>query len=179
MSREEIGDANATHTASLLALALVLAVGFAITSGGPFVAAQEATTMAIQETETALQAYADALLGGGTYETFFADDVVLTVVGAGMETRGPGAAKQAIDALHTEQFDAAPEITNVIVGAGTAALEIDFIGTHTGEFAGIAATGAEVNVPYSVFYELADGKITALRIYALADGLVQQIQAAS
>ena len=33
-------------------------------------------------------------------------------------------------------------------------------------------------MPYSVFYELADGKITALRIYALVEGLVQQLQAA-
>ena len=35
-----------------------------------------------------------------------------------------------------------------------------------------------VAVPYSVFYAVADGKITALRIYALVEGLVQELQAA-
>ena len=69
-------------------------------------------------------------------------------------------------------------MTNLVIGEGTAAIEAVFVGTHTGEFAGIAATGKEVAVPYSVFYELADGKITALRIYAMAEGLVQQLQAA-
>ena len=80
--------------------------------------------------------------------------------------------------MHHEQFDAKPELTSLVVGEGTAAAELMFTGTHTGEFAGIAATGTAVEVPYSVFYELADGKITNLRIYALAEGLVQQLQAA-
>ena len=93
------------------------------------------------------------------------------------EITGPAAAKAAIDALHHEQFDAKPELTTLVVGEGTAAAELMFVGTHIGEFAGIAATGKAVEVPYSVFYQLSDGKITALRIYALAEGLVQQLQA--
>ena len=71
-----------------------------------------------------------------------------------------------------------PQVENLVIGEGTGALEAVFVGTHTGEFAGIAATGIEVAVPYSVFYELADGKITNLRIYALVEGIVQQLQAA-
>ena len=35
-----------------------------------------------------------------------------------------------------------------------------------------------VTVPDGGFSEVADGQITALRIYALAEGLVQQLQAA-
>jgi hypothetical protein len=36
---------------------------------------------------------------------------------------------------------------------------------HTGEFAGIAPTGASLRVPYSVFYDVTDAGITALRAY--------------
>ena len=134
--------------------------------------------MTAAETRATMEAYAAALLGGGAYETYFADDIVVTMTGVPGEITGPAAAKAAIDAMHHEQFDAKPELTTLVVGEGTAAAEVMFVGTHTGEFAGIAATGTEVEVPYSVFYELADGKITALRIYALAEGLVQQLQAA-
>ena len=52
-----------------------------------------------------------------------------------------------------------------------------FVGTHTGDFAGIPASGKQVAVPYSVFYDLADGKITALRIYGFATGLVAALTA--
>src|SRR5215213_8766972 len=115
---------------------------------------------------------------GGAYETYFADDIVVTMTGVPGEIVGPAAAKAAIDTMHTEQFDAHPKFGNVVIGEGTGALEAVFFGTHTGEFAGIAATGKEVAVPYSVFYELEDGKITNLRIYALVEGIVQQLQAA-
>ena len=70
----------------------------------------------------------------------------------------------AIVELHEETFDAVPELKNQVIGEGTAALELVFVGTHTGDFAGIPATGKEVAVPYAAFYDLADGKITALRI---------------
>lgn len=35
-----------------------------------------------------------------------------------------------------------------MVGDGQATLEADFVGEHTGEFAGVAATGAQLRVPY-------------------------------
>ena len=166
-----------TRTTGLaLALVLGLTLTLGMLAGAAFVGAETEQPMTIEETEATLQAYADALLGGGPYETYFADEVVLTVVGAGMEAKGPAAAKQAIDALHHEQFDATIEVVGVVVGEGTAALEAVFTGTHTGEFAGIPATGKDVSAPYSVFYEFADGKITSLRIYGLVDALVRQLQ---
>ena len=160
---------------SVLGLGVGLAAVAAVALGGA--GAQEARPMSVEQTRQTMEAYAEALLGGGAYETFFADDLVVTMTGVPGEITGPAAAKAAIDALHREQFAAAPEVKTVVVGEGTAALELDFVGTHTGEFAGIAPTGKEVDVPYGVFYELADGKITALRIYALAEGLVQQLEA--
>ena len=159
-----------------LGLGLMVMLGTIATLAS--VNAQEESPMTAAETRATVEDYAAALLGGRAYETYFADDVVVTMTGAPGEITGPAAAKAAIDALHHEQFDAKPELTNLVAGEGTAAAELMFVGAHTGEFAGVAATGKEVEVPYSVFYEVADGKITALRIYALAEGLVQQIQAA-
>jgi predicted ester cyclase len=57
-----------------------------------------------------------------------------------------------------------------------AAAEFIFEGTHTGEFAGIPATGKKVHVPYTAFYDLHYGKITGLRLYGFG-ALIQQLQA--
>jgi predicted ester cyclase len=60
---------------------------------------------------------------------------------------------------------------------GTASTELVFVGTHTGDFAGIPASGKQVAVPYAAFYDLADGMITALRIHGFATGLVAALTA--
>jgi predicted ester cyclase len=52
-----------------------------------------------------------------------------------------------------------------------------FVGTHTGDFAGIPASGKQVAVLYAAFYDLADGMITALRIHGFATGLVAALTA--
>jgi predicted ester cyclase len=151
-------------------------VAFAAMAGIARASTEASTPMTAAQTKQTMDGYLKALVGGGSYETYFADDVVVTVVGAGLEVKGPAAAKQMIDGMHHQQFDATLELKGLVVGEGAAALEAVFVGTHIGEFAGIAPTGKKVTVPYGVFYELKDGKITALRIYALAEGLVQQLQ---
>lgn len=60
-------------------------------------------------------------------------------------------------------FDARPELKKVVATAGDAFLEVDFVGTHTGKFAGIESTGAKLRVPYSVAYDLDDNRISAAR----------------
>jgi predicted ester cyclase len=122
-----------------------------------------------------MQSYAEVLLARGDYRRFFADDIRLEVVGTDQRVQGPEAAEQAIRFLHEVAFDARPEITNVLVDDHGAAAEATFVGTHVGEFAGIGATGSAVRVPYSVFYELDAGMITALRIYMPMDQLRAQI----
>jgi predicted ester cyclase len=104
--------------------------------------------------------------------------VVLTIVG-GEETVGLESVVAMINAIHFVLFDSHPELRTLVIGEGQVALEADFVATHTGEFAGIAPTGAAVDVPYSVFYELEDDLITELRVYGLVDGLVQQLQVAT
>jgi predicted ester cyclase len=63
----------------------------------------------------------------------------------------------------------------MLVDTGKAAIEADFAGTHTGEFAGIQPTGRPVRVPYSVIYDLRDDQISALRIYLPMSQLIEQI----
>lgn len=136
--------------------------------------ANNATAMSTAATEATLTSYLDVLLAGTTYSDYLAADVVLTI-GGGPDIVGRAAVTAAIDGLHHVTFDAHPEPTMVVFGAGQAALEATFVATQIGEFAGIAPAGGTVAVPYSVFYELAGDKITALRAYGLLDGLIQQL----
>jgi steroid delta-isomerase-like uncharacterized protein len=136
-------------------------------------------TMALDDTERTIRQYLDALRNGGDFASFFADDVTWTTMETGDSVRGREAVKDFIVAMHTSSFDASPEFGNVTVSDGVAGLEAVFVGTHTGEFAGIAPTGAEVRLPYSVFYDIADGKITALRAYFPITSAVQQLREAA
>ena len=77
--------------------------------------------------------------------------------------------------MHEQAFDARPELKNLLIDEGKAALEADFVGTHTGEFAGVAPTGRAVRVPYSVIYDLRGDQISNLRIYLPLSVLVEQI----
>jgi predicted ester cyclase len=129
------------------------------------------------ETQTAIDAYLTALVAREDIAPFFSDDIVLELVDVGQEIQGRDAVAGAIVELHEQTFDARPELANLLVGEGTAAVEAVFVGTHTGEFVGIPATGWEVAVPYAVFYDLADGEITALRIHGFASGLVAALTA--
>ena len=131
--------------------------------------------MSAAEVRDVLNAYAEVLLARGDYARFFADDIHFEVMGTDQTADGAEAAEQAIRYLHEVAFDANPELVNVLVDDGGAAIEAVFAGTHVAEFAGIPATGAHVRVPYSVFYGVADGRITALRIYMSLESLVEQI----
>ena len=135
--------------------------------------------MSAEQVRETIQAYVEVLLARGDYGRFFADDIEFELMGTGQRTRGAGAAEQAIRFLHEIAFDAAPEVANVLVDDHGAAGEAMFVGTHVGEFSGIPATGNAVRVPYSVFYDVDAGTITALRVYMPIDQHVAQIRTAS
>ena len=164
---------------SLIALVCVLAA----TSAGPVVAqdaspaADMAAEMSLEDTQAVVDAYLTALVDREDIAPFFSDDVVLTLVEFGQEIQGREAVAGAIVDLHQQTFDARPEVMNLIASEGKAAGEFVFVGTHTGEFVGIPSTGRSVQVPYTVFYDLADGQITALRIQGFASGIVAQLTA--
>jgi len=64
---------------------------------------------------------------------------------------------------------------NLLADEGQAAIEPDFAGTHTGEFAGVQATGRTVRVPYCAVYDLRGDKIARLRMYFPVSLLVEQL----
>jgi steroid delta-isomerase-like uncharacterized protein len=122
-----------------------------------------------------MQDYLDTLVKRADFPAYFTDDVIATFEGTDQRATGREAAGQLIRYVHEGAFDARPEVKNVLTGEGKAAIEADFTGTHTGEFAGIPATGRTVRVPYSVVYDLRGDKISALRIYFPMSLLIEQL----
>ena len=135
--------------------------------------------MSVEDTRRTMNAYVEDLTKGGPYKRHFSDDVVVSLVGTDQGAEGPDEAEGWINYLHTEAFEAHPELKGVIADDGQAAAEFDFVGKHVGEFGGMSATGREVRVPYSVVYDLEGEKITAVRIYLSIDLLMQQLGATS
>jgi predicted ester cyclase len=135
--------------------------------------------MSLEASKRTIDSYLNALLNGGDFGQFFTDDVHWTTMETGDEIQGREAVRDFIVALHRELFDAKPEVRSVAITDGLAALEADFVGVHTGEFAGIAPTGAAVRVPYCVFYDIGEDGITALRAYMPVRQLIAELQAAA
>ena len=106
--------------------------------------------MSLTDTQRTIDAYARDLLNHGDYAKHFSDDVVVEVCGTDQRYSGREAAKAWIDGAH-----ALGEIRlrSAFMGEEHAAAEAEFVRKD-----GIV-------VPYSVIYDLADGKITALRLY--------------
>jgi predicted ester cyclase len=129
-----------------------------------------------EDTERRVREYLDALLSGGDFAAFFSDDIVWTTMETGDEIHGRYAVRDFIVALHSQLFDASPEFKGITVSDGTAGLEAVFVGTHVAEFGGVAPTGTKVRLPYSVFYDFVDGKITALRAYFPVMALIAQLR---
>jgi predicted ester cyclase len=128
--------------------------------------------------QTTMDAYLQALATRGSFADFFTDDVTLDMVGAGLSAQGRAQVEDFIRYAHEQAFDGRPELKSLIVDpdGGRSAIEADFVGRHTAEFAGIPATGRDVRVPYSVHYDLTNGGISVLCIYGLAEGLVTALK---
>ena len=135
--------------------------------------------MSATETESTLRGYLDALLTGGDFASFFSDDVRWTTMETGDEIRGRDAVRDFIIALHARLFEAAPELRDIAFADGVAGLEAVFIGRHVAEFGGVPPTGAEVRMPYAVFYDVEGDKITALRAYFPMAALIGRLQEAN
>lgn len=117
-----------------------------------------------------------ALAGNENFGDFFTDDVTFTVLHWDLHVAGRDAVVDTINYLHRTAFDAHPEMTNLIAGDRGAAAEFVFKGKHVDEFRGVPAAGRVVELPYSAVYDLADGKISALRIYMSLPDLLRQLQ---
>jgi predicted ester cyclase len=127
---------------------------------------------------TTMDAYLQALTTRGSFADFLTEDVTLDMVGAGLSAQGRAQVEDFIRYAHEQAFDGRPELKSLTVDPDgrRSAIEADFIGRHTGEFAGMPASGRNVRVPYSVHYDLTSSGISALRIYGLSEGLVSALK---
>ena len=133
--------------------------------------------MSLEATTRTMNSYFESLLNGGEFDKFFTDDVEWTTVETGDKVTGRQAVRDYIVSMHRQIFDAHPEVKKIAIADGVASVEADFVGTHTGDFAGIAPTGVAVRIPYSVFYDVDDDGIRALRAYFPIREMMAQLQA--
>ena len=134
--------------------------------------------MSLEATTRTVNAYLDTLVQRGDFGQYFTENVVWTTVETGEEIHGREPVRDFIVAMHTQFFDAKIELKHVAIGDGIAGMEADFVGVHTGEFAGIPPTGANLRVPYSVFYDVDEGGISALRAYLPVSQMIAELEAA-
>jgi len=126
-------------------------------------------------TSAIIRSYMDAIIARADFATYLDDDVTFEIVGTTVAARGRDAVRELTTSLHTQAFDATVKVKTLIADEGQAVLEAEFIGTHAGDFLGMAATGKSVNVPYCVVYDVRADKITALRIYMPMEMFSQQL----
>lgn len=131
--------------------------------------------MTVAATAETMRSYLDAFLARGDFADYYTDEVTWTTVGADQELQGRQPMRDFLLWMHTQAFDAHPKVKTLVIGDGQAALEADFVGTHTGDFLGIPPTGKSVQVPYCVIYDLRDDKLAALRAYIPMDLFAQQL----
>ena len=130
--------------------------------------------MSVEETREVFTRYAAS---GHTDVSMMAPEVVFRVMATGQEFRTPDGVLGMLNWFYHGAFEARAETKNMLVGKGVATVEADFIGRHTGEFAGVPATGKEVNVPLALWYALRDGQIVEGRIYWETPAFLAQVGA--
>ena len=108
------------------------------------------TSESMRDAQQTMEAYVRDLLNHGDYARHFSDDVGVEVQGTPQRYEGREAVRQWIDSAHA--FGEA-KVRDLFTSERHAAAEAEFIRRDG------------VSIPYSVIYDLADGKITALRLY--------------
>jgi|SRR5437762_9318179 len=106
---------------------------------------------------------------------YVAEDAVFKHMSTGDEYKGREQIGGMLHYMYHIAFDAKAEITNKIITEKKALLELNFVGKHIGEFAGMPPTNKAVNVPTCISYDLEDGLIKKARIYMLGDVMMKQL----
>jgi hypothetical protein len=106
---------------------------------------------------------------------YVAENAVFTMQPTGEEIRGRDAIAKHLAGFYHGALEARAVRTNAIFGDAQGVLEARVVGRHTGVFAGVPATGRDVDVPICVTYELTDGLIERARIYLMVNVLLRQI----
>jgi steroid delta-isomerase-like uncharacterized protein len=107
--------------------------------------------------------------------SMMAEDVVFTIMATGDEHKSPEGVLQMLNYFYRIAFEATAEMKNFVVADGKAVSEWDFVGKHTGEFAGIPATDKDVRVPLCVVYDLENDQIKRGRVYFEMPVLMAQL----
>ena len=108
---------------------------------------------------------------------YIAETAVFKNMNTGDQINGRKAIADMLHYIYHVAFDAKAILNNTVITKTHALLEASFVGKHIGEFAGIPATGKQVNVPLCVTYDLnEDGLIQNGRIYMLMDVMMQQLK---
>ena len=134
-------------------------------------AGPDARVRAIEKTRAVLEAY-----WTNHDPRYVAEDAVFTMLPTGEEIRGRDAIAKHLADFYHGSFTAHAEVVNGVFAENEGLLEAVVVGTHTGEFAGIPATGRSIRVPLAVSYELEGGLIKKARIYLMANILFDQIR---
>lgn len=132
--------------------------------------------MSAEQNRAALQRYLES---SHSDLSMMADSVIFTNMATGEEHVGPDAVREMLDFVYHGAFEGRAETRNLIVDGDRAVLEATFVGTHKGDFAGVAATGREVRVPLAVIYDMKDGRITRGRVYFEVPAFLAQVAAAT
>lgn len=118
--------------------------------------------MSVENSRKVINGYFEA---GPNIAPFLAEDVVYKLMGSGEEAHGAEAVAEMQRHFYNVAFTARARRTNLLVGENGAVLEARVVGTHTGEYAGVPATGKEIDVPLCVVYEIDGRYITRARVY--------------
>lgn len=128
--------------------------------------------MSIESTRAVMEGYWDSEHADNS---MLAEDVVYTMMATGEEYRTPQGVLDLLNYFYHVAFDATATTVNTVVADGKAVLEALVVGKHTGEFAGIPATGKDIRVPICVCYDLENDKIKRARIYFEMPALLRQL----
>lgn len=104
--------------------------------------------LSLEQTQQIIQEYFEALLNHGDFAQYYSDEVTCSEEGTDQRCRGRDIVRGWIG-HGVGRF----MMRGLFAGAGHAVAEADFIRTDGSV------------VPFAVVYDLADGKITALRLY--------------
>jgi hypothetical protein len=147
-----------------------LAYAAATTSPAHAQATLPANTSKVEQTRQVLEAY-----WKNHDPKYVAEDAVFIMLPTGEEIKGREAIAKHLDEFYHGSLTAHAEVLNAIFSENKGLLEAVVVGKHTGNFAGIPATGRDVKVPLAVSYDLDGGLIKRARIYLMVNVLVNQI----
>ena len=104
-----------------------------------------------------------------------AEDAVFSMMPTGEEYHGRDDIAKHLAAFYHGSLTARADVVSSMFDGNKGLLEAMVVGKHTGDFAGIPATGRDVKVPLAVSYEMEGDKIKRARIYLMANVLFAQI----